>query len=581
MPSPLKPTLRGRRLARALGRLVRVYWVSPDAKWGALLLGGAIGLELLTVRASVLVSDAQRRVGDALELRDAVSFASAVGMFVGFALVFVGVSTYRVYLRQALEIRWRRGLTAHYVGRWIGTEAYCQSQLHGRELDNPDQRIAEDIRDFVASALGLSLSLLSAVVTLYSFGGMLWSTSSDWLIPLAGEPRPIPGFLLWVAITFAVLSMWLTHLLGRRLVPINFDKFRFEADFRYGLVRFRDHVEEVAFSRGEAVERLGALERFRRVFENWGQLIRAERNLNLLTGAIGRGNSLVPLLVAAPAYFAGLLTLGAIVQTRVAYDQVSGALSWFVNAYREIARWRANVERLAAFADVMDATARDVAGAGVEVAPAAGGGLRLEDLRIELPLGRPVVEEATASLAPGERAALLGTSGRGKTTLLRVLAGLWPFGSGRVELPPRERMLFLPQRPYLPMGTLRAVVSYPAAPGSFSDDRIREVLGLLELGHLAGRLDDDEAWDQQLSTHERQRLGIARVLLQEPDWILLDEATSALDEAMEGRVYRLMVERLPRAAVLSAAPRADAVRHLPVHWMLSDRGDGRSVLRAA
>ncbi|HEX2485703.1 MAG TPA: ABC transporter ATP-binding protein/permease [Myxococcota bacterium] len=580
MPSPLKPTLRGAGLARALSKLVRIYWVSPDAKWGALLLTGAIGLEFLTVRASVLVSEAQRRVGDALELKDAAAFASAVGLFVAFALLFVVVSTYRVYLRQALEIRWRRGLTGYFVGRWIGIQAYGQSQLHGHEVDNPDQRIAEDVRDFVASALGLSLSLLSAIVTLYSFGGLLWGMSRDWLIPIAGVPRPIPGFLLWVAVAFALLSMWLTHLMGRRLVPINFDKFRFEADFRYGLVRFRERAEEVALSRGEAVERLGALERFRRVFENWGQLIGAERNLSLLTGALGRSNSLVPIVVAAPAYFAGLLSLGAILQTRVAYDQVSGALSWFVNGYREIARWRANVERLSAFSDVMDATARDLARAGIELVPSADAALRIEDLRIDAPPGRVIVEGANARLDPGERVALLGRSGAGKTTLFRTLAGLWPFGAGRIERPPRERMVFVPQRPYLPLGTLRAVVTYPAAEGSVPDERIREVLELLELGDLTRRLDEVEPWDQRLSVHEQQRLGIARVLLLEPDWILLDEATSALDEAMEERVYGLLVKHLPGAALLSAAVRPSAVRHLAAQWTLAERG-GRSVLQAA
>src|SRR5574338_439707 len=488
MPVELKPSLRGRALGRALRRLVRIYWTSSDAKWGALLLAGAIALELLTVRASVLVSDAQRRVGDSLELKDAASFASAVVLFVTFALVFVVTSTFRVYVRQALEIRWRRGLTAHYVGRWIHRDAYCQSQLHGAEVDNPDQRIAEDIRDFVASALGLSLSLLSSIITLYSFGGLLWSMSRDWLIPVGGVPRPIPGFLLWVAVAFALFSMWITHLMGRRLVPINFQKFHFEADFRYGLVRFRERVEEVALSHGEAVERAGALERFHRVFDNWMRLIRAERNLNLLTAGIGRANGLVPILVAAPAYFAGLLTLGAILQARVAYDQVSGALSWFVNAYREIARWRANIERLAAFADVMDLAATELGQAGIRIATGAPEAIRLDDVCIEAPPGRVLVQGASATLRAGERVALMGPSGTGKTTLFRALAGIWPFGTGRIERPPRARMLFVPPRPYLPLGTLRAAVSYPAPEGTFSDDRIREVLALLELGHLSAHL---------------------------------------------------------------------------------------------
>jgi putative ATP-binding cassette transporter len=580
MPSARKPTLRGRHLVLALWGLVRVYWTSPDAKWGALLLGGAVALELGAVQATVFVSDAQRRAVEALEARDAAAFAQGIGFFVGLSLLAVLVASFRIYVRQVLEIRWRRGLTGHYVGRWVGGQAYCQTQLHAGEIDNPDQRVAEDIRDFVASALGLSLSLLAAIATLASFGGLLWSLSSGWVIPVGGAERRMPGLLLWVAIAFAVLSMWLTHLVGRRLVPINYDRFRYEADFRYGLVRYRDHVEEVALGRGEAVERLGAVDRFRRVVDIFFQLIRAELELGILTVGLGRLNSLVPLLVAAPSYFAGLVTLGLIVQTRVAYDQVSGALSWFVNAYREIARWRANIERLAAFADVIDATERDLAQAGVRVATAGPEAIRLVDLRLEAPGGRVILEGASATALAGERVALLGAPGRGKTILFRSLAGIWPFGAGRIERPARERMLFVPQRPYLPLGTLRAAVSYPAAERSFDDARVREALEAVGLGHLGARLDAVEPWDQQLSVHEQQLLGIARALLQQPDWLLLDEATSGLDEPMERRIVDLLLERLPRAGVIAAGLRPPAMELLPRRWTLAER-DGRGVLQAA
>ena len=579
MSSARKPTLRGRRLVLALWRLVRVYWTSPDAKWGALLLGGAIALELGAVEASLLVADAQRRAVEALEVRDARAFLITAGLFVGFSLFSVLVATFRIYARQLLEIRWRRGLTGDYVGRWVGGHAYGQTQLHGGEIDNPDQRVAEDIRDFVASALGLSLSLLASVATLASFGGLLWRLSSGWVIPLGGVEQRVPGLLLWVAIAFAVLSMWLTHLLGRRLVPINYDRFRYEADFRYGLVRFRDHVEEVALSRGEAVERLGAVDRFRRVVDVFLQLIRAELQLGLLTASLGRMSSLVPLLVAAPSYFAGLVTLGLIVQTRVAYDQVSGALSWFVNAYREIARWRANIERLAAFTDVMDATARDLAQAGIRIASAEPEAIRLVDVRLEAPGGRVILEGASAAVRAGERVALLGAPGRGKTTLFRSLAGIWPFGAGRIERPGPERMLFVPQRPYLPPGTLRAVASYPAAERRFDDAQIREALELVGLGDLGARLDAVETWDQQLSAHEQQLLGIARALLQHPDWLLLDEATSGLDEPTERRIYDILLERLPRAGVIASGLRPRAMELMPRRWTLAER-DGRGVLQA-
>ena len=351
-----KPAVVGRRLLRALWRLVRSYWSSPDARWGALLLAGAVALELLTVGANVLVSDGHRGVGDALGSRDLALFVQAVLFLLSFMALFILASATRIYLRASLEIRWRRFLTAHYVERWMGRSAYRQAEMH--QVDNPDQRVAEDVRDFVASALGLSLSLLSALVTLTSFGGLLWSVSTDWTLLYVGK---VPGFMLWVAIGSALVSTWLTHLLGRRLVPINFDKIRYEADFRYGLVRFRDHVETVVLSRGEKVEQLGALDRFGRVVDNWWQLIRAQWNLNLLTTGIGQANHIVPILVAAPGYFTQMVTLGQILQAQFAYGQVSGALTWFVNAYQEIARWRANIERLTAFADMMDAADREIA----------------------------------------------------------------------------------------------------------------------------------------------------------------------------------------------------------------------------
>jgi putative ATP-binding cassette transporter len=579
MPTAPKPAISGRRLLRILWRLGRVYWGSPDAKAGALLLALAIALELATVYTNVRLADAERNVLDALEQRQAAAFFAYTGIFLAAMVAFTLVSTYRVYIRQALEIRWRRGLTDHYLERWIGRQAYSQARLHGDEVDNPDQRIAEDVRDYVASALGLSLSMLSAVVTLLSFGGLLWALSRNFRLPLDGtELHAPPGFMLWVAVGYALVSTWITHLLGRRLVPINFDRLRFEADFRYGLVRFRDHVESITLSRCDALERMGNVDRFRNVIANWWQLIRAQRNLSFLTTGIGQANGLVPLLVAAPAYIAGHLTLGSVAQIRFAYGQVSGALNWFVYAYQEIARWRANIERLATFAEVMDATERDLKSAGIQVVPAEGAELRLKDLRIDAPDGHVLFEHANAVAAPGDRIAIAGPSGAGKTTLLRALAGIWPFGRGRIELPARARMLFLPQRPYLPLGSLRVATSYPEPEGAFSDERIIEVLGLLGLGHLEARLDEVEPWDDQLSGHEQQRLALARALLYEPEWLFLDKATSELDEAMERRVYELFAARLPGATLISVAHRPAVEPYHAKRWVLSPRDHGPAVL---
>ena len=580
-PRANRPSIYGLRFLGALWRLLRVYWTSADALPGAALLGGSIALELATVWTTVLLSDAQRRIFDALELKAADAFFTAIGFFLFATVIFVFASTYRIFLRQTLEMRWRRGLSAYYIERWIGASAFVQAKLHADEIDNPDQRIQEDVRDFVASALGLSLSLLAAVATLVSFGGLLWRESSDWPLRLAGREFEIPGFMMWVAVVYAVFSTWITHVVGRRLVPLNFDRLRLEADFRYGLVRFRDNVEAVVLSRGESVERQGSLTRFRHVVANWWQLIRAQRNLSLLTTGVGHANDVVPVLVAAPAYFAHLITLGSVAQMRIAYAQVSGALIWFVNAYQEIARWRANVERLVAFAEMMDDTDRETAEPRIQIVTGSESVLRLEDLRLESPDGTAMIEAARASVEQGSRIAVTGASGSGKTILLRAIAGIWPFGSGRVELPVRDRLLFVPERAYVPQGSLRAALSFPAPEGAFSDEQIVEMLRLLGLHNLERRLDDEESWDQQLSDHERQRVALVRVLLHEPEWLFLDKATSALDEATERRVYELLAERLPDTTVITAAHRPAVEGYHERRWTIAPREKGPASLVAA
>lgn len=572
----------GRDFVRRLWRLTRLYWTSPDAKRGGLLLALAVALELGTVSGTFVLADAQRRIFDALQDRDSGAFLQGIGLFLGFVLGFVLVSAYRIYVRQTLEIRWRRWLTGHLIGKWMNPHACCQMELLSAEADNPDQRIAEDVRNYVASALGLSLSLLAAVATLVSFAGLLWTLSGDWPIRVGGAEIRVPGFMMWVAIAYAALASWITHRVGRPLVPLNFDRLRFEADFRFGLVRFRENAEAIGLANGESCERDSAVDRFGRVVGNWWGLIRAQRNLTLFTTGIGQANTAVPLLVAAPGYFLGKLTLGRVAQTGIAYGQVSGALTWFVSAYQEIALWRASIERIVSFTEAIDsAQARIARPEAVRVDAGPREALRLDDLELTLPTGRVLLEGASGSIAAGDRVVVLGPSGAGQTTLLRAIAGHWPFGKGRIELPAGARMLFLSQRPYLPIASLRAAVSYPEPEGTFPDPKIREVLGLLGLASLAERLDETDHWEKRLSGGEQQRLAFARALLQEPGWLFLDDATAELDEEAEARAYALLAERLPKATVVSIAHRPAVARFHTRRWTLVPRVDGRAVLQAA
>lgn len=576
-----KPRIEGRDLARALFRLTRLYWTSSDARFGALLLIGAIALQLGTVYANVLVSLAERDVGNALGARDAGAFGRSVALMVGVMMLAVVTPAYSEWVQERLRIRWRKWLTAHFVERWIGPQAYCQADLHRVAVDNPDVRITDDIRDFVASALGLSLTLLSAIVTLVSFSAMLWSISSGWRLPIAGQMREVPGLLLWVAIVFALGSMWITNRVGRRLVPINFDRIRLEADFRYGLVRYRDHVEAVALMNGGDVERRGAGARFEKVVGNFKQLVGAQRDLTILTQGIGVANSLIPLGVAGLAYFADMLSLGVIAQTRFAYGQVAGGLAWFVNAYQEIARWRANIERLSSFADAIDSTAHEFETAGIEISRVEPERIVLDDLSVEGPRGHLLLRSATARIEPGERVAITGPAGSGRTLLMRALAGIWPFGSGRIGEPRRERMFFLAQQPYLPIGTLRAAIAYPSHPEAFADAMIAVALRSFGLEDLVARLDEEEPWAQTLSQQQQQRLALARVLLHEPDWVLLDEATSNLDAETEKRVYETLLERVPKASIVSVVERPGALELLPRRIRLVPESTGTVRLEAA
>ena len=575
MTTPSPRGLFGPRFARDLWRLTRFYWTSRDWPVGATLLVGAISLELLTVRASVAIADAERQIFDALGNREVAAFFTAMGIFLMVTVGFVLASTLRIYVRARLEIRWRERVTSTFLERWMGPEAYCQAELNPNRLDNPDQRIADDVRTFVASALGLSLSLLSAVATLYSFGWILWQMSANWPVHIGGYELWIPGLMLWVAILYAVIATFITHLVGRSLVPINFDRLRYEADFRYGLVHFRDNVEPVALARGQHFERHTARGRFGHVIDNWIELIGAQARLTLFATGIGQANSLIPILIGAPAYFAHHLSLGSLAQTRIAYGQLSGALAWFVNAYQEIAQWRASIERLSSFLDSLDETREHLESApGVRVHTGSDEVLRVDGVRLDSPEGRVLLASATAELRAGERVALVGPAGTGKTTLFRAIAGIWPFGAGRIELPPRSRVMFLTQRPYMPLGTLREALTYPAQGDAFPDAKVHEVLEFVGLARLVPKLDHEDAWEHVLSGDERQRVVFARVLLHEPDWIFGDDATASLDEAMEKRVYEILRERLPHATLLSITQRPAAIAYHDRRWTIQPHAGG-------
>jgi len=516
-----------------------------------------VTLTLGMVYLSVLLNRWNNDFFTALQEKNAVAFRRQlvqVGWLVG---AFIVLAVYQLYLNQMLEIRWRRWLTERYLRAWLTDRAYYRMQLVAGEADNPDQRIAEDVQLLISHTLALFIGGLRAVVTLGTFVAILWGLSGRLTVAIGGLTLVLPGYMVWVSIVYAAGGTWLTDWIGRPLVRLNFDRQRYEADFRFSLVRFRENTEGVALYRGEPDEFRGFRELFEAVVRNWWGIMRRQKRLTTFTSGYSQGAWIVPSVVAAPRYFRGELGLGGLMQTVGAFNQVQDALSFFVVSYKEIADWCAVVERLAGFERALERMRRAAAlGDGVRHVDGDDTRLTVEDVDLHLPDGRSLVTHVNLSLLRGDSVLLGGASGSGKSTLFRAIAGIWPFGRGEIRASPRARVLFLPQRPYLPIGTLRSVVSYPMPAAGVDDATLREALEAVDLGGLAGRLDEAGHWALQLSPGEQQRIAFARALVQKPDWLFLDEATAAVDEVTEARLYRLVRDRLPGTTLFSVGHRA-------------------------
>jgi vitamin B12/bleomycin/antimicrobial peptide transport system ATP-binding/permease protein len=537
------------RLLRDAWRIGRPYWSSGE-RWAArALLGAVVGLTLGLVYLSVLLNRWNATFYNALQDRNSAVFLAQIVRFSWLAGANIVVAVYQLYLSQMLAIRWRSWLSDYYLGAWLVDGTHYRMRLMASETDNPDQRIAEDVRLFISGALTLGVGGLRALVTLGSFVAILARLSGA----LTLGALSVPGYMVWAALLYATVGTWLTNRLGRPLVRLNFDQQRYEADFRFGLVRLRENGESVALHRGEADELGGARERFGAVVGNWWSIMRRQKRLTWFTAGYAQAAIVFPFVVAAPRYFRGEISLGGLVQTATAFGQVQDALSFLVTSYTDIAEWRSVVERLAGFRRALDRTRQEMAaGGGIVRAEGEERGLVVDNVQLSRPDGRLLIAGASFSLAPGDTVLLGGPSGAGKSSLLRALAGIWPFGRGTIRIPRGARMLFLPQRPYLPIGTLRHAVSYPT---SAPDAALRESLKAVGLAGLAGRLDEVGHWELQLSPGEQQRVAIARALVQRPDWLFLDEATSAVDEESEAELYRLVGERLPGTSVFSVGHR--------------------------
>jgi putative ATP-binding cassette transporter len=458
-----------------------------------------------------------------------------------------------------LTIRWRRWLSQVYFRDWLADRTYYHMELTRRGVGNPEQRIEQDCNSFTAQTLSISLGLLLQVMTLVTFTAVLWNLSGGFVLPLFGGIA-IPGYMMWAAVAYALAGSWATYVIGRPLVRINFALERYNADFRYRMVRIRENAESIALYHGEPVEERRLRGAFTRIFATWWAYMKYNKRLTWLTSFYGQAAVIFPYIVAAPQYFAGQIGLGTLTQTADAFGQVQGSLSWFVDSYTQLAAWKAVVDRLTTFGEAMVAAKLADQQSRLDIRPQAEPELALEGVDLNLPDGTPLLRNVNLAVRRGEAVVLRGPSGSGKTTLFRALAGLWPFGRGRIAMPSEDsRLLFLPQKPYLPIGTLKDALCYPDPADPVPDKDAREALEACGLWHLSPRLNEAANWSLALSGGEQQRLGFARALIYRPDWLFLDEATAALDEPAERHMYELLRRRLPKTTVVSIAHRPAVV----------------------
>jgi putative ATP-binding cassette transporter len=519
---------------------------------------------------------------NAIQARDAATFwQQLLFVFTPWAFVYVAMTVIEFFIQSMLVIRWRRWLTEHFVSRWLSKHNHYRISLVAGQTDNPDQRIAEDVYRFInggsdgsSTAYGLydfSILLISTVSTLVSFAILLWDLSRAFTLP--GTDIVVPGFLFWVALFYAAAGTLITHLIGRPLINLYFQRQHMEADFRFSLARLREYTEQVALLGGEEAEKEMIGRGFKGLIGNYIDLVYRRMKVTAFTQTFGQISPIIPFIFSAPFYFAGKIELGVMTQTAGAFARVADSLTFFVNYYTYLAGFKSVVDRLSSFDAAID-QAQSLCDAGPSCIASAVGvaDIALEEVNLLLPDGRRILETDRLALARGESVALTGPSGSGKSTLFRAIAGIWPFGDGRIRIPAGTVMV-VPPKPYIPIGTLRAAVTYPAVADTYPDDAIRSALTDAHLGGFADQLDREDVWSQRLSGGEQQRLAIARALLTRPDWLFLDESTSAVEEALEADLYAVLARRLPDTTVISIGHRSAVVGLHRRHIVMSPQDD--------
>ena len=558
-------------------------FTASERRIGAAMVVFLVLINQAQVGIIVRLNFFNRDLFNAIQNHDAAAFwHQLLFIFTPFAFVYVATTVIEFFTQSMLVIRWRRWLTDHFVARWLARHNHYRISLVAGQTDNPDQRIAEDVYRFINggsdgsnTAYGIydfSILLISTVTSLVSFAIVLWGLSRSFILP--GTAIAVPGFLFWVALIYAGLGTVIIHLIGRPLIELYFQRQHMEADFRFSLARLREYTEQVSLLNGEDAEKKMVGERFGALIANYLALVYRRMRVTAFTQAFGQLSPIIPYIFTAPFYFARKIELGVMTQTAGAFGHVASALTFFVNYYTYLAAFKSVVDRLNSFdAAIEQAQALSTAGPAHIATAGDPSIVDFEDVTLFLPDGRQTVKTKHLALTGGERVVLSGPSGSGKSTLFRAIAGLWPYGEGRICSPAGIRIMVVPPKPYIPINTLRAAVTYPLVPGSYSDDEIRRTLNDVYLGDFVNDLDREDVWSQRLSSGEQQRIALARALLMRPDWLFLDESTTAVDEKLEAELYAMLAQRLPKTTIMSIGHRSAVVRLHQRYLEMCPEGD--------
>jgi len=560
--------------------LIRPFWVS-EQRWSARgLLALVIAMNMTMVWLSVQFNSWNATFYDAIQRKDANAFWHALLVFCYLVFPMILIAIYRIYFRQMLEFKWRQWLTNQYMQRWLKDHAFYRIE-RDRLADNPDQRITDDLQSLAHATLTLSLDFLSTLVTLFSFTTILWNVAGALSFSLGGMQWHIPGYMVWVALLYAIVGTFIMFRAGRPLVTISYQQQRVEADFRFSLVRLRENAEQIALYDGAATECGHAATAFSRIRDNWRMIMGVTKRLTLVNSLYAQIAIIFPIVAAAPQYFAGAFTLGTLMQISSAFGTVSDSMSWFISSYGTLANWRATVNRLREFHRAIDdqhfleAESPATLAGGINLHRTANTSIDTKDLSLALPNGSTLTHVPDLHIAPGTRWLVRGESGCGKSTLLRAMAGLWAFGDGVIEVPSGARLFFVPQQSYMPIDTFKAALSYPSDQEVFTDAQCREALALCQMEEYAAHLAESSHWARRLSPGEQQRIAFARVLLQAPDVVFLDEVSSALDTKTETMLYQMLIDRLPNTTIVSVGHRDTLVTFHQQFVDLKAAHDGR------